>query len=103
MEQNSLRPQSEDNTPVWVKTEGNKTHGRIITQADTPRSYIVDTPSRECRRNIDQLLPIQTATEDPIETTRDEIPPENTTHLPIRTRSQTGTTVQPPDRYQPTF
>ena len=82
-----------DNTDVWVTTGGSPTPGRIITTTDTPRSYIVQTPSGEIRRNrshlnIDHSRVSNTDTQ------------SNTTQerSPIQTRTRTGTTIAPPDR-----
>ena len=44
-------PEIPDNTDVWITTGGQPIAGRTITSADTPRSYIVQTPTGETRRN----------------------------------------------------
>ena len=86
-------PAIPDNTDVWVTTGGSPTPGRIITTTDTPRSYIVQTPSGEIRRNRSHLnidhrrmsntdIQSNTAQERSL----------------IRTRTRTGTTIAPPDR-----
>ena len=33
----------EDDAPVWIMTDGQKTPGIIVAQANTPRSYVVNT------------------------------------------------------------
>ena len=42
-------------TDVWITTDGSPTTGRVVAPADAPRSYIVETPSGEVRRNRRQL------------------------------------------------
>ena len=88
-----------DDQPVWVDTDGQQQQGRTVTNTEAPRSYLVDVPSGRVRRNRQQLIPI----------------PENSSNLqstpsttrtgscvtrtdPVRTRSQTGTRIAPPDR-----
>ena len=53
---------------MWVETRGHQIPGRIQQPANTPRSYIVETPSGELRRNRElerslnlqlQILPLQ--------------------------------------------
>ena len=44
-------PTLPDDTPVWVNTQGRQVPGRVITTADTPRSYVVEVPSGQVRRN----------------------------------------------------
>ena len=58
--------------------------GRTVNMADTPRSYIVQTPSSEIQRNRSQL------NIDPsIETETAEDTQEQQTRSPIMTRSRT--------------
>ena len=40
-----------NNTSVWVRTENTQQPGTIVSAADTPRSYLVSTPSGQVRRN----------------------------------------------------
>ena len=44
-------PTLPDDTPVWVSTQGRQVPGRVVTTADTPRSYVVEVPSGLVRRN----------------------------------------------------
>lgn len=82
-------PELPDDTDVWITTNGNPTPGRVIARADAPRSYIVETPSGQVRRNRIQL----NAAPDP---------PNNNGATPsrsqIQTRSRTGTRINPPNR-----
>ena len=87
-----------DDQPVWVDTDGQQ-HGRIVTNTEAPRSYLVDVPSGRVRRNRQQLIPISehssTLQSTPITTTTGSC---MTRTDPIRTRSPTGTKITPPDR-----
>lgn len=98
----------EENTPICVKTNENTTTGRIMGQSDAPRSYIVKTESEELRRNKSHILPIPTTNtnEVPVEILRENILSTNTKKSipsPIKTWSQTGTIIRPPDWYYPTI
>ena len=64
-----------DDTDVWVTTEGHHTSGRTVSTAAAPRSYIVETPTGEIRRNRSQL----------------NVNPSKTDRSPVITRSRTGT------------
>ena len=88
-----------DNQPVWVNTDSQQQPGRIVTTAEAPRSYLVDTSSGRVRRNRQQLVPMP-------ENNSNVQSPENSTKMstsmtrstPVKTRSQTGTRIVPPDR-----
>ena len=76
---------------VWVNTREQQVPGRILQMADTPRLYVVETPTTQVRRNRTHLRPRS----EPTEMNSDEssvTPPR-----PV-TRSQTGVTIHPPDR-----
>jgi len=83
-------PEIPNNTDVWVTTDGHNTSGRVMRMADTPRSYVVQTPTGNLRRNRHQLNPNLSPT-DPQPTTAGD-------RSPIMTRSRTGTPISPPDR-----
>ena len=76
--------------PVWVETRGQQVPERILHAANTPRSYVIETPSGQLRRNRSHLR---------VRSELDSAPDESTS-MPSRplTRSQTGTTIRPPDR-----
>ena len=38
-----------DDTDVWVTTDGHCVPGRTVTMADTPGTYLVQTPGGEVR------------------------------------------------------
>ena len=48
-------PEIPDDTEVWVTSDAGQIPGRIVTAAETPRSYVVETPTGEVRRNCSQL------------------------------------------------
>ena len=84
-------PDLPNNSPVWVDMPPNsQVPGRIVSAAPQPRSYLVNVPSGEVRRNRSQLRQ------------RDILPPKTaqTESTAIQTRSKTGTVIHPPQRYQ---
>ena len=97
-----LAPIPEDNE-VWV-TMG-QTTGRINREANTPRSYVVDTPQGQIRHNHCHLhVEPENTTSEQINSEQ-EIPaaPESSTqqtselHRPV-SHSMTGTVIRPPGR-----
>ena len=72
-------PDLPDETDVWIRTGNTQSEGRILTPADTPRSYLVSTQGTTIRRNRHHLQPV----------------PEPRV---IMTRSKTGTICRPPER-----
>ena len=65
--------------------------GTISHSADTPRSYHVNIPSGQVRRNRRDLRPRQQSRDPPDSGTG------NTSNL-VMTRSHTGASMNPPDR-----
>ncbi len=93
-----VQPEIPRGSEVVITTDNQPVGGRVVQAAETPRSYIVETPSGEVRRNRSQLniLPENPtegsgANSDESDNVRDE--PRR-----IVTRSQTGTVIRPPDR-----
>ena len=86
-------PPIPNNTDVWV-TSGPAVSGRVTRQADAPRSYMVETPNGEVRRNRTHLnvVPPNQAT-----STTTGFTPES--QRPV-TRSMTGTAIQAPERFR---
>ena len=79
-----------NDTDVWVNVQGRNVPGTVNSSHSSPRSYIINTPTGQVRRNrshITRRLP---------ETIPSQPSPQNGTSRPI-TRSQTGTTIRPPD------
>ena len=99
-----VRVQSEipDGSEVVITTENTPVEGRVVQPAETPRSYIVETPSGDVRRNRSQLniIPAHVPVPPAEQESQVNIVPAPTTEQPrIATRSQTGTAIIPPDYY----
>ena len=88
-------PELPDDRDVWITTENEPVRGSTST-AEFPRSYNVETPSGEIRRNRSQLNTVPDSGE-PVESPRPSPqPPESPKQ--IMTRSRTGTQIHPPER-----
>ena len=87
-------PEIPDDTEVLIETEGGPTSGYVRTSAETPRSYVVETPSGSVQRNRHHLKPIPSDTSQP--STSEHCEPEQPNV--IMTRSRTGTEITPPER-----
>ena len=48
-------PDLPEDTDVWVTSGGSLTRGQVQSEANAPRSYLVDTPTGSVRRNRSQL------------------------------------------------
>lgn len=100
-------PEIPDDAEVWVTTGKDPVRGRVVSASDSPRSYIVDTPTGEIRRNQSQLNIVPPDTESLPDAsspggtspTSNLSPSPQPSRIPIRipTRSQTGTSLRPPD------
>ena len=80
-------------------SEDEPVRGRVVSPANRPISYIVETPNRQIKRNQSQLqvVPnVETESETISQQTETETVPE--TPRRIMTRSRTGTAVSKPDR-----
>ena len=88
-------PSLPDDASVGVTSGNQPILGRVITPANTPRSYLVETPTGRIRRNQQHLNIVPENTTDP--TLSDRVP---ATRSRMMTRSQTGTEIVPPKRYQ---
>ena len=49
-------PDIPDNSEVCVRTGGQTVEGQVVRPAETPRSYIVETPTGEVCRNRSQII-----------------------------------------------
>ena len=78
-------------TSVWVNLQDRQVPGTISHSADTPRSYHVNIPSGQVRRNRRDLRPRQQSRDPPDSGT-------GNTSNSVMTRSRTGASVNPPDR-----
>jgi len=90
-----------DNTTVWVRTGNSQTPGRVISNAGTPRSYVVSTPNGLVRRNRQHLNHrLSSANDNAIDTPDDSTtsPTTEPSRDRIMTRTQTGTDIRPPNR-----
>ena len=88
-------------TDVWVRSGKENVPGTVSSEDDTPRSYLVDTPSGPIQRNQVDLNP-KPETESNCElssgSTQQDPNSQPLTQSPIKTRSTTGTPIIPPDR-----
>ena len=74
---------------VWVNTQGRQTPGQVVGPANTPRSYVIDVPSGQIRRNHSNL---NQRAEEPSQPTSTAVTERRPT-----TRFQTGVPLHPPD------
>ena len=92
----SSLPPIADDTKVWITSGRTALPGQIMSHANTPRSYIVNTPGGQIRRNRQHLNVIPDKSND------NQLPSNSnseTSALPgPLTRSRTGTDIRPPDR-----
>ncbi|UYV67864.1 hypothetical protein LAZ67_5002299 [Cordylochernes scorpioides] len=90
-------PPLDVNDRVWLTDL--KTPGVIISKADTPRSYVVDTPRGSVRRNRFHLLPTGQRSQGPPHFEPDEEPyincPEANTHTSDAPTDVTGSSTSP--------
>ena len=79
-----------DDSEVWITSGDQPVTGVVITPEDAPRSYVVETPSGQVRRNrhLNTVPETRQTTENAEQSTRDA----------IMTRSRTGTEIHPPER-----
>ena len=77
-------------TTVWVNLQDRQVPGTVSHSADAPRSYHVNIPSGQVRRNRRDLRPRQ-------QSTLPDRGTENTSNS-VMTRSRTGASMYPPDR-----
>ena len=84
-----------DDTPVWVEADNGPISGRVVASAETPRSYLVETPIGQLQRNRIQLrvVPEDSSNRQPEEQLEPEEPRR------IMTRTQTGTEIRHPSHY----
>ena len=87
------KPQAEIpvGTAAWVTTGNQQTTGRIVSPAETPRSYMVETPTGQFRRNRQHLR----VTITPNNSTSTSDTTISTQRSPIQTRSCTNTSIFP--------
>ena len=99
-----------NDTDVRIKSEREPMLGTVVAPAQTPRSYMVDTPSGQVERNRRHLniVPSQeesqttlsTVTNDAEQANEHATEPEQSQPLKVfMTHSKTGTTLHQPDWY----
>ncbi len=86
-----------DNSEVWVTSEKEKSEGFVVSPAEQPRSYLVETPTGTVRRNRSQLN-VKPSEETGEEESSEEDSPQIEPLRKIMTRSQ-GTVIKPPERF----
>ena len=86
-------PQIPDDTDVRVTTGNQPATGTVLQPANTPQSYIVNTPTGQVRCNRQHLNVIPPDLQSATNQERN-----NSTRDPIITGSRSGTTIYPPDR-----
>ena len=86
----ALPPIPED-SEVWITSGDQPAAGTVVSPVNTPRSYAVETPTGQVRRNR-QHINVMPGDQESIDQT---IPPAPE---PIMTRTRTGTVIRPPDR-----
>ena len=88
-----------EDTNVWVRTPNSQMPGHVTTHANIPRSYLVDIPSGEIRRNRIHLTVRPDA--EPSSPTDTPVITQASSRSPIMTRSRSGTRIDSPDRLLP--
>ena len=58
-------PEIPDDTEVWVNSGRESVRGRVVTTSDTPRFYVVSTPTGDVRRNRSHLTVVPPTEEVP--------------------------------------
>ena len=88
-------PSLPDDQLVWMNTRGSLTPGRVIEQASSPISYVVETPSgRVCRTCHHLHVRFESAAKGTTGSDTEESPCVIETHL------KNGTQIRPPDWLQ---
>ena len=88
-----------------MRTDGHTVSGRVVGPAGTPRSYMVETPAGEVRRNQGHLTVVpptpQSGSDDTSQLVNERSVDEQPNQTPraITTRSKAGVTICPPIRY----
>ena len=90
-----LPPISND-TEVLITTEQEPVPGVVVSPADRPRSYVVETPSGQIERN--RIVPERSENSDSSEPVNTQQEGESPPPKRIMTGSKTGTTLRPPER-----
>ena len=81
-----------DDTEVWITTERQPIQGKVISPAESPRPYVVSTPSGEVHRNQSHLNIVPDRPEPEHQENQTDSSPK------VITRSCTGTEIRLPER-----
>ena len=94
-------PSIPDDSDVWVTTERGQTSGQVVSRADTPRSYMIQTDGGTMRKNRHHLtvVPNTPVTQHQEWNTNVALPSPVPTRSNIVTRSKTGTVIRSPQRF----
>ena len=94
-------PQIPNGTKAWDTSGDQPVSGRVVAPSKAPRSYIVETPCGQVRRNRRHLNVVPESTESDQGEINEREPdsPHPSPPRRIMTRSQTGTIVPRPDRF----
>ncbi len=82
---------------MWITSEREKIPGRVVANAGTPRSYVVETSRGEIKRNRKHLN-VDPSQADQSSTSYQQEEVARNSPKVIMTRSRTGTNVRPPER-----
>ena len=100
-------PDIPDGSEVWIRTEGGPVEGTVLSPAERPRSYVIDTPAgrvEKNRRDLKEKPPPPLPELEDSSPIPSSPPTDPTTEQPrITTRSQTGIALAPPDRLNITW
>ena len=91
-----------NDTQVWVTTSNHRSPGRVTAQAETPRSYLVETPFGQVRRNQANLTVIPNSSVSEHTSSSEPTLPQSlrepTVRSLVQTRIRTGPHIVPPQR-----
>lgn len=89
--------------PVFIKDS--KMHGKVVSKAREPRSYIVETPSNQVRRNRFSLIPMyesrltKTTEQEGIQEEAPDTQPEVVEAADPYKTTRSGRAVRMPEKY----
>ena len=87
-------PPISNDTDVWINLDdGRQMPGKVVSTAQSPRSYVVQTSSGQLRRNRGDIKVM------PIPATQNDRQLCGSQPTRMMTRTQTGTEIKPPTRY----
>ena len=84
------------NSTVWIRTDNILIPGIVTATANTPRSYLVSTPTGQLRRNRSHLSNRTVICENA--TTEEQVPTTLQNRSPVMTHSCNGAQLKPTER-----